>query len=159
MSRQISDLCEELQQKAAMFLAECNGNNLFIKEGAEVFLSHTYRTGEEQNELYERGRSTAGIQCLCGCKQNPIGTCPKHPFGLTVTKAKAGQSPHNCKDKDGKPASKAFDFAIRLRDRSLDWTGTSRLWAKAIVLGQALGLQSGIRFGDSPHFQLYGWDD
>lgn len=135
-SRQITDLCDELQPLACQFISIGNGDQLFKNAGAELFLTCTYRSGAEQNALYAQGRTKKG---------------------QIVTKARAGQSPHNCLDKAGNPAAKAFDFAIRLPTGKLDWDATSPLWRRAIAIGQALGLESGQGWGDRPHFQLPDW--
>lgn len=156
-SRQITDLCEELQGTCTEFLARCNGSKEFKEKDATAFITCTYRSNEEQDFEYAKGRTAKGIPCKCGGKVNFIGSCPRHPFGYMVTKAKAGDSPHNCV-KDGKPNAMAFDFAIRLPDGSLDWD-TNHLWIKAINVGQALGLQSGVKWKDAAHMELVGWRD
>ena len=158
-SRQISDLCEEMQGKALLFLTDCNYDPVFKEAGARVFLTCTFRNGLEQNEEYAKGRTAPGVPCYCGGFLNRIGTCQKHPYGLSVTKAQAGQSPHGCLDKDGNPASKAYDFAIRLQEGSLDWNAKDPLWRRAIAIGQGLGLESGGSWGDNPHFQLPRWKE
>jgi hypothetical protein len=158
-SRQISDLCEELQPVATQFLAECNGDFLFKKRNATVFLTCTYRSEEEQDFEYAKGRTSKGIPCLCGHKHNPIGTCQKHPLGLTVTKAKAGESPHNV-TLHGKPYAMAFDFAIDdATDGDCDWVGIDSLFTRAASIGQSLGLRSGITWGDAPHLELRDWKE
>lgn len=155
-SRQITDLCETLQPTCVQFLALCNGDPVFVKAGAEVFITCTYRSGVEQDAEYAKGRTAAGVPCSCGGRSNRVGTCQKHPFGLTVTKAKAGESPHNVTEGQ-KPAARAFDFAVRLSTGKADWDASDALWRRAIAIGKGLGMDSGSRFGDSPHMQLMNW--
>lgn len=135
-SRQITDLCEELQPLAVQFLSRCNGDTTFQKGGFEAFISCTYRSNEEQNRLYAQGRTQPG---------------------KVVTKARGGQSPHNCVEAQ-KPAARAFDIAIRYRgSNNLLWDASSPLWRRAVAIGEGLGLESGSAWGDWPHFQLKNW--
>ena len=156
-SRRILDLREDLRRLACQFISTANADSLIKDAGGEVFLSCTYRSGDEQNLEHAKGRTSKGVPCLCLRRMNPIGKCKRHPLGLTVTNAKAGESPHNCVDKSGKPASRAFDFAIRLPDGGCDWNATDALWKRAIAIGRDLGLDSGAAWGDSPHMQLKNW--
>lgn len=135
-SRLISDLCEELQPLAVQLITRCNGDQTFKVAKAEAFISCTYRSNEEQDALYAQGR-----------------TAP----GKIVTKAKAGQSAHNCTEAN-RPAARAFDIALRYRDSpNLIWDAASPLWRRAVAIGQELGLESGASWGDMPHFQLKNW--
>ena len=111
--------------------------------GIKTGISQTYRSDVEQDVDYARGRTTDG----------PI-----------ITNARAGQSPHNCQDENGNPASKAFDFFIYAADGStrLDWDATDAQWQKAMAIGKNLGLVSGGDFHsirDYPHFELPKWQD
>jgi hypothetical protein len=157
-SRLISYLDKRLQPLCERFLDECNNDGVFKDSNASVFITCTYRSNDEQDNEYAKGRTSAGVPCYCGKRLNKSGSCDKHPFGLTVTKAKAGESPHNCVDKNGLPASRAFDFAVKKNESGiLDWDSYDSLWVKAISIGIGLGLDSGSRFGDSPHMQLKDW--
>lgn len=135
-SRYIKDLNPDLQKLCHMFLDECT------HQGVKVGLSCTYRSGEEQDALYEEGRTKPGS---------------------IKTHARAGQSPHNCTDPDGNPASRAFDFFVYMPDGiQLDWSGDSERWKKAIKIGQHLGLVSGSTFKsfkDNPHMEMPDWKD
>jgi peptidoglycan LD-endopeptidase CwlK len=109
--------------------------------GIRTGVSQTYRSAVEQDVDYAKGRTTEG----------PI-----------ITNARAGQSPHNCQDENGNPASKAFDFFIYAADGStrLDWDASDAQWQKAIQIGKDLGLVSGGDFHglrDYPHFELSNW--
>ena len=135
-SRQISDLCERLQPIAVQFLALCNGDATFRAAGVEAFISCTYRSNEEQDRVYAQGRTEPG---------------------KTVTNAKGGQSPHNC-TQDGLPASRAFDIALRyVGSNNLLWDAHSPVWRRAVAIGEGLGLESGSRWSDWPHFQIRNW--
>lgn len=143
-SRQITDLCEQLQPIAVQFLALCNGNELIKKAGFEVFISCTYRSKAEQDKVYAQGR-----------------TAP----GKVVTQARGGQSPHNCTEGQ-KPAARAFDVAVRyMGSNNLLWDAQSPVWRRLVAIGDGLGLENGGRMlkkngkplGDWPHFQLKGW--
>lgn len=134
-SRLISDLHPDLQPLCQQFLDNC------AHTGMKVGLCQTYRSSEEQDADYAKGR-----------------TAP----GRIITNAKGGQSPHNCTLDDGTPAAKAFDFFIYNSDGStLDWNAADDKWQKAISIGEALGLVSGstFKFKDTDHFELAGWKD
>lgn len=143
-SRQISDLCERLQPLATQFLKLCNNDQLIKGSGVEVFITCTYRSGEEQNKLYAQGRTDPG---------------------KIVTQAQAGQSPHNCTEGQ-KPASRAFDVAVRyMGSTDLLWDAHSPVWKRLVAIGEALDLENGGTMlkrngkplGDWPHFQLKNW--
>lgn len=129
-SRDITHLDPRLQPLAKEFLSRCQS------AGVNAFLTCTYRSNAEQAKLYAKGRTAAG---------------PK------VTNAAPGKSRHNATDAAGKPASTAFDIAIKHADGSLNWDARSKAWATAGAIGMALGLDWGgswAKFPDAPHFQL-----
>jgi peptidoglycan L-alanyl-D-glutamate endopeptidase CwlK len=132
-SRKLSDLHPLMQPLAAKFVAECT------KEGIDVLITCTYRSGAEQNQLFEIGRTLPGKK---------------------VTNAKAGQSAHNFMLK-GLPAAKAFD-CVPMRAGKCVW-GTSgedgELWQQLGAIGERLGLEWAGHwksFKEFPHFQLKG---
>jgi peptidoglycan L-alanyl-D-glutamate endopeptidase CwlK len=128
-SRKIEDLHSALQPICKAFLEECGS------AGVNAFITHTYRSDDEQNALYAQGRTKPGRK---------------------VTNAKAGQSAHNF-TVAGIPASKAFDIAIKNDDGSLNWDTAHEDWRKAGMIGVALGLNWGgawKSFKDYPHFEL-----
>jgi peptidoglycan L-alanyl-D-glutamate endopeptidase CwlK len=131
-SREINDLCTALRPVAEKFLAGCK------EAGVNAFLTCTYRSNVEQTSLYAQGRSKAG---------------------KIVTNAKAGQSAHNCVNSAGKPAARAFDFAIKDETGKLDWNAGGKRWVTALALGKSLGLVSGgdWKIKDYPHFELPDW--
>lgn len=130
--RNISDLCPELQTLAQKFLDECK------ESGINAFLTETYRSCADQDDDYEQGRSMPGH---------------------IITNARGGQSPHNCTNPDGEPASKAFDFAIQDESGILDWDVSDTDWQRAIKIGESLGLVSGSTWHmkDNPHLELPNW--
>ncbi len=104
-------------------------------EGIHAFFTTTYRSNEEQEELYAQGRTKAG---------------------KIVTNARAGQSKHNFTI-DGKPAARAFDVAVKNDDGSLNWNTKHPHWKRIGEIGKALGLVWGAEFKsikDFPHFQM-----
>lgn len=132
-SRKILDLHPYLRPLCDSFLANC------MHDGIKVGLSCTYRSCDEQDALYEDGRTKPGD---------------------IKTYARGGQSPHNCTDPDGSPASKAFDFFIYGSNGSLNWDTSHPHWHKAIQIGQDLGLVSGSKFSkfkDYPHMEMPNW--
>lgn len=126
-SRKIEDLHPDLQTPAKEFVIECE------REGIPVLIYTTYRSNEEQNELYARGRTVPGKK---------------------VTNAKGGQSDHNYTI-DGKPAAKAFD-AVPLRLGKAIWNDPV-LWSKMGEIAEKIGLKWGgtwKKFVDKPHFYI-----
>ncbi len=100
---------------------------------AQPFLTQTYRSPEEQNELYEQGRSKPG---------------------KVVTNAKGGQSLHNYQ-----PAL-ALDIAFKSADGEVHWD--LDLFSKFAEIGKNFGLAWGgdwMKFKDYPHYQPpnYTW--
>lgn len=132
-SRKIEDLCEQLRPLAVQFKCDCEA------VGAFITITCTYRSAEEQNALYAQGRTKEGH---------------------IVTWAQGGQSPHNCVNKDGKPASMAFDFVPVVKGVAV-WNANDPLWATCIKVGVNLGLESGANWPkkkrDMPHMQLANW--
>jgi peptidoglycan L-alanyl-D-glutamate endopeptidase CwlK len=135
-SRDPADLDPSLQQLAQQFLEQC------AAAGIEALLTVTYRSAEEQDVEYAKGRTEPGPR---------------------TTNAQGGQSPHNCVLPDGTPAALAFDFALFADDgKRLDWDGDDQRWQTAIKIGEGLGLISGATFPghlcDRDHLELKGWN-
>ena len=98
------------------------------------FLSCTFRSKAEQNLLYAQGRTRKG---------------------KIVTKAKAGESPHNYL-----PAL-AFDIAFKKADGELDWNENLFLKFANIVASETKVVNWGGHFKgfkDFPHFELTNWE-
>lgn len=134
-SRLISDCDPQLQPIAEQFILTCNADPVFTNAEATVFIDCTYRSNEEQADDYAKGR-----------------TAP----GAIITDLGPGKSAHNATLADGTPAARAFDFAILLADRQLDWTPSDALWQRAIQIGKQLGLVSLLHtnLGDGDHLEL-----
>jgi len=119
--------------------------------GHPVFMTEGLRSPERQDELYAQGRTTPGPACRHTGKTRPIGSCEKHPLGLTVTNAKAGQSDHQ---PDAQGLSHALDFAFLGRDT---WASEKPyLWTLVGCLAKALGLKWGgdWKRKDRPHLYV-----
>lgn len=77
-----------------------------------------------------------------------------------LSNASAGQSPHNCCDDDGNPASRAFDFAIFDENAKYITDGTDARYRQAGEIGKSLGLIWGGDFKSFPdydHLEISGW--
>lgn len=129
-SRKLADLHPDVQPLAQQFLDKC------AAQGIDILVTCTYRSGEEQDELYAKGRTAAGS---------------------IVTNAKAGQSKHNF-NISGQPASLAFDV-VPLRNGKPVW-GTKGedlvLWLRVGGIGESVGLEWAgrwRRFKEFPHFE------
>lgn len=97
------------------------------------FLTCTYRSRVEQNELYEQGRTKPGN---------------------IVTNAKAGQSAHNFL-----PA-RAWDMAFKKEDGSVDWSIVHyKNFAKIVASIEPDIVHGGSwrTFKDYPHWELRDW--
>lgn len=149
MSRKITDLHPQVQRLAIELIAEA------AKAGIPLIITQTLRTSAEQQALYDKGRTTQGEPCRCvpsSRAKSGHAKCPKHPLGLTVTNAKAGESYHNY--------GLAFDVAF-VSGKRIIWgnedLNTNRIndWEEIGKLGEQLGLEWGgrWRFKDLPHFQ------
>lgn len=94
-----------------------------------VRITVTYRDADAQGAAYDKGLSNA----------------------------KAGQSPHNCCI-DGKPASRAFDFAV-FSDGQYITDGTDLRYRQAGEIGKSLGLEYGGDWHkpDHDHLQMSSW--
>ena len=127
-SRKIEDLHPDLQPLAKEFIRLCA-----LKQ-CDVLIICTYRSNEEQAELYSQGRSKPG---------------------KIVTHAPPGSSKHNF-TVDGKPAAKAFDV-VPLVDGKAEWNTGSPKWKIIGEVARFLRLQWGgdwASFKDYPHVEL-----
>lgn len=98
------------------------------REGIQLIITSGYRSNEEQEKLYQQGRTTKG----------PV-----------VTHAKPGSSKHN--------HGLAFDVAPLDKNGKPHWPEDEALWEKIGRIGESLGLKWGGRwagFKDRPHFEL-----
>ena len=128
-SRNPADLHPDLQPIYKKFAAQAK------LQGVDYILTCTYRSGEEQDELYAQGRTKKGA---------------------IVTNAKAGQSAHNFKIGNA-PAAKAFDI-VPLEAGKAIWRASHPSWVKLGQIGMDLGLNwygaPNSKFKEFPHFQL-----
>lgn len=127
-SRKIEDMHPKLQPLVRQFLERAEA------AGVNVLITCTYRSNEEQDQLYAQGRSKPG---------------PK------VTNAKAGQSKHN-HTLNGKPASLAFDVVPMVGGKCV-WDAKHPHWQVLGLIGHQLGFDwygsPGAPFKEYPHFQ------
>lgn len=133
--RDVKDLDPKLQVLCQQWIGECHAQEI------NVFLTETYRSEEDQDADYAKGR-----------------TSPGH----IITNAQGGESPHNCTLEDGTPSSQAFDFGIKGPDGILDWNPQDSAWQIAIAIGIKLGLTSGSTWHsikDYPHMELPDWEN
>lgn len=130
-SRNLKDLHSDLQVLAAQFKTLC------LQQDLDILIICTYRDNKEQDALYEQGRSIPGE---------------------IVTMARGGQSPHNVVNPDGSPCAKAFD-AVPIINGKIDWSGRGDDWKKMLAIAKQLGLDCGVGWGDTDHFQLRNWKD
>lgn len=118
----ISSLNPKMQPLVIRFLelAEQNGIPLVLTSGL--------RSNEEQERLYQQGRTTPGN---------------------IVTHARPGTSKHNY--------GLAVDVAFLNNKQQPHWSGSNDLWERIGNLGESVGLKWGGRwsgFQDKPHFEL-----
>jgi len=94
-----------------------------------VRITVTWRSADDQGAAYDKGLSNA----------------------------KAGQSPHGCCI-DGKPASRAFDFAV-FSDGQYITDGTDPRYRQAGEIGKSLGLEYGgdWHHPDWDHLEMRDW--
>jgi peptidoglycan L-alanyl-D-glutamate endopeptidase CwlK len=95
----------------------------------ELFIVYTYRTDEEQDELYAQGRTKPGLK---------------------VTNAKGGYSWHNHR--------RAIDVAFETVSGKPSWEDLSDDeiddWKLLGKCGEKIGFEWGGHFGDYGHFQF-----
>lgn len=128
MSRKLEDLRSDVREKAEKFLSAAK--NL----GIDVLVTCTYRSNEEQKQLYEQGR-----------------TAP----GKIVTNALPGESKHNNMEGGG-PASLAFDVVPLINGKPV-WDASNPVWKVLGGLGKSVGLNwagDWKRFKEYPHFEV-----
>lgn len=130
-SRDINDLHPVL---ASAFGQASQKWNAKYPTRPKPFLTATYRSSIEQEELYAQGRTKPGTK---------------------VTNARAGQSAHNYKP------SYAFDVAFRMGNGQLDWASPLfRDFNELIQQHTKTPITWGGTFRsmpDAPHWELAGW--
>ena len=129
-SRDTADLNEILTDA---YKKACAEYLALYPDKPQPFLTCTYRSNNEQTEVYSIGRTKKGKK---------------------VTNAQAGESPHNYKP------SAAFDIAFITVGKKLDWSaGNFKLFADIILKIQPLVFWGGNfqSIPDAPHFELKDW--
>ncbi|MEN7431417.1 M15 family metallopeptidase [Chromobacterium sp. TRC.1.1.SA] len=129
-SRKIEDLHPDLQPLCREFLRCCQA------AGLDILITCTYRSAEEQNQLYAQGRNGKP--------------------GPRVTNARGGQSEHNAMIQ-GRPAARAFDIVPIVGGKPC-WDDKHPAWQTAGRIGMELGLnwygRPNAPFREFPHFAL-----
>lgn len=144
--KRIATLHPKLRAEAAEIYAEiCKA----LTGRAICRFSHTHRTFQEQNALYDQGRKTPGP-----------GASKTKPLGSKVTNAKAGQSYHNygmavdivlLVDKDGNGT-----FETASWETNVDFDGDGKAdWMEVAAIFKRYGWTWGgdWQFQDKPHFE------
>ncbi|MFH1131682.1 MAG: M15 family metallopeptidase [Pseudomonadota bacterium] len=148
MSKRIEDLHPLVGAKAKEHLLLCEESKI------PVILWETSRTSAEQAARYARGRTENGPPCIHNGTPYAIGSCSKHPRGLTVTQAPPGYSYHEY--------DLAYDL-VTLRRGVPAWIENLDLdndgipdYREIAELGESVGMYSmGLQKGwDWPHFQM-----
>lgn len=141
-SRNISDCCQELQEKWPLLVAE------FVRRfpGWGIELTCTQRTPEEQFELFKKGRTEVNGEWIVSDAKAVV----------TYVDGKTKLSEHN------KTPAMAFDVMIKKPDGGITWDLTAEPWQKLPEIVASLGLESGgtwTKFKDFPHVQVArnGW--
>lgn len=127
-SKDIADLHPNLREACKAHLADC------LAEGLDVRLIFTYRTPQEQDRIYEQGRTRPGARVT-----NLRGTQSKHCYTIGAA-----------------PAAKAYDIGIFFDGEYID-DGSHPHYLKAGELGEARGLKWGGRWKkpfDPSHFEI-----
>lgn len=117
----LSSVCPQLAERVRRMA------DMLAQEGIVIRVTQGLRTWDEQNRLYQRGRTVPG---------------PK------VTNAAAGSSYHNY--------GLAVDCVPMEHDQP-DWNTEHPAWKRMIAIGESVGLVSGSEwrtFPDMPHFQF-----
>ena len=145
VSRSVLDLDPDVRAMALEHERRCS------LEGIDIEFTQTYRTPAEQQALWDQGRKTPGPPCAHDGISRPVGSCQRHPWGLTVTAAPPGYSFHEYR--------RAYDVGIKAHPADLtprDWYDGP--WGHIGEIGEACGLDWGGRWKkpDRPHFDHHG---
>lgn len=118
----LASVCPELATKVRQMAERLAQESLIIR------VTQGLRTWDEQDKLYQQGRTT---------------------LGKIITNAPAGSSYHNY--------GLAVDCAPFDIEGQPDWNTSHPSWKRMVAVGESLGLVSGSEwrtFPDWPHFQL-----
>ena len=128
MTRSLDELHPFVKTKAEALL------RLAEAEGIPLLVTHTYRSIEEQDDLYAQGRTATG---------------------KIVTNASGGETPHNYR--------LAFDVVPMTPTGEPWWDAPQPVWQKLYALAERVGLDAlGDKWGeflswDKGHFHEPGW--
>lgn len=117
-SRNLSDLRQDVKQMAEKHIELCKA------AGFDLLVYCTYRSEQEQNDLYAQGR-----------------TLP----GKIVTNARGGDSQHNKVDAMKNPAAEGYD-CVPLKNGKAIWDGKDPAWSVVIKCGEDAGLKASARW-------------
>lgn len=128
MSRDLNHLRKDVKEKAELLLKKADAI------GINLLVTCTYRSNEEQADLYAIGRTAKG---------------------KIVTNALPGESKHNNME-GGAPASLAFDVVPLVAGKPM-WDASNPVWQVVGSLGESVGLKWAGRWKrmrEYPHFEI-----
>lgn len=128
MSRDLNHLRKDVREKAELLLKKADAI------GINLLVTCTYRSNEEQADLYAIGRTAKG---------------------KIVTNALPGESKHNNME-GGAPASLAFDVVPLVAGKPM-WDASNPVWQVVGSLGESVGLKWAGRWKrmrEYPHFEI-----
>lgn len=128
MSRDLNHLRKDVKEKAELLLKKADAI------GITLLVTCTYRSNEEQADLYAIGRTAKG---------------------KIVTNALPGESKHNNME-GGAPASLAFDVVPLVAGKPM-WDASNPVWQVVGSLGESVGLKWAGRWKrmrEYPHFEI-----
>lgn len=117
-SRNLSDLRQDVHQMCEKHIELCAAQSI------NLLVYCTYRSNQEQDELYAQGRTTPG---------------------KIVTNARGGESQHNKIDAAHRPAAEGYD-CVPLKNGKAIWDGKDPLWSVVIKCGEEAGLKASARW-------------
>jgi len=123
-------------------------------EGIYVRIVQAVRSWNQQAELYAKGRTAPGEPCSHPGGARSVGDCQEHPLGLTVTKARPGQSWHNF----GMAADLVPDDPTKPGYQPI-WDASHPHYGRLVAVATSKGLVCGAEwrsFPDYPHVQYTG---
>ena len=123
MGRNLNELLPTVKAAAEAAIAEC------CEAGIDTLVTCTYRTNQEQAELFAQGRTTPG---------------------KIVTNARPGQSFHQYRV--------ALDIYV-VDNGKIDWSGRSPNWERMAAIFKKHGFEwagEWKRLKELPHFQMTG---
>lgn len=112
----------------------------------EIGVTQGLRSFNEQDALYAQGREDLDAVNTLRTALNWAAITEAE--NIRVTNARGGFSWHNF--------GLAVDVVPFASASQPDWNVRHPVWLELVDKGEALGLTSGISWGDEPHFQLQG---